>query len=51
MQGRAGALFGGLRWGLWSAVGFAVLAMMLVVVSMRPGSREMGSSSADATEP
>jgi EmrB/QacA subfamily drug resistance transporter len=33
------ALLGGLRWGLWSAIAFAVLALMLVVVSMRPSSR------------
>jgi len=47
----AEALLGGLRWGLWSAVAFSVLALMLVVVFMRSESREMGSSSADITEP
>jgi len=47
----ADALLGGLRWGLWSAVAFSVLALMLVVVFMRSESREMGSSSADITEP
>ena len=33
---------GALRWGLWSAVAIAMLALMLVVVSMRPWSRETG---------
>jgi EmrB/QacA subfamily drug resistance transporter len=33
----ADALLGGLRWGLWSAIAFAVVALMLVVVFMRPG--------------
>jgi MFS family permease len=32
----AAALLSGLRWGLWSAVAFALLALMLVVVFMRP---------------
>jgi EmrB/QacA subfamily drug resistance transporter len=40
-----------LRWGLWSAIVFAFLALLLVVVFMRPGPREMGRSSADVTEP
>ncbi|HET9964017.1 MAG TPA: MFS transporter [Rubrobacter sp.] len=35
----ADALLSGLRWGLWSATGFAVLALMLVVVSMGSSSR------------
>ena len=35
----ADALLGSLLWGLWSAIAFAVLAMMLVVVFMRPSSR------------
>ena len=35
----ADALLGGLRWGLWSATAFAVLALMLVVVSMGSSSR------------
>jgi hypothetical protein len=35
----AAALLSGLRWGLWSAVAFALLALMLVVVFMRPQSR------------
>src|SRR5687768_2340367 len=38
----ADALLGGLRWGLWSAIAFAVLDLVLVVVFMRPGPREMG---------
>lgn len=29
----AATLLGGLHWGLWSAIAFAVLALMLVVVS------------------
>ena len=33
------ALLSGLRWGLWSATAFAVLALMLVVVSMGSSSR------------
>jgi MFS family permease len=44
------ALLGGLRWGLWSATACAVLALVLVVVCMRPGSREMPRSSSSATE-
>jgi EmrB/QacA subfamily drug resistance transporter len=35
----ADALLGSLRWGLWSAIAFAVLALMLVVVFMRSSSR------------
>ena len=35
----ADALLSGLRWGLWSTTGFAVLALMLVVVSMGSSSR------------
>jgi EmrB/QacA subfamily drug resistance transporter len=35
----ADALLSGLRWGLWSAIAFAVLALMLVVVSMGSSSR------------
>jgi hypothetical protein len=35
----ADALLSGLRWGLWSATAFAVLALMLVVVSMGSLSR------------
>ena len=35
----ADALLSGLRWGLWSATAFAVLALMLVVVSMGSSSR------------
>ncbi|HKH36030.1 MAG TPA: hypothetical protein VKA82_02455 [Rubrobacter sp.] len=33
------SLLGGLRWGLWSARAFAVLALVLVVVFMRHSSR------------
>lgn len=47
----ADALLGGLRWGIWSAIAFAVLALMLVLVFMRPGAWETGRSSADLTEP
>jgi MFS family permease len=36
----AEALLGGLRWGLWSALAYAALALVLVVLCMRPGSRE-----------
>jgi len=46
----ADALLGGLRWGLWSAMAFALLALMLVAVCMRPGSRETKRSSSKATE-
>jgi EmrB/QacA subfamily drug resistance transporter len=46
-----GALLGGLRWGLWSAIAFAVLGLMLVVVFVRAGSRDTGSSPANVTEP
>jgi L-cysteine desulfidase len=35
----ADALLGSLLWGLWSAIAFAVLALMLVVVFMRSSSR------------
>ena len=34
------ALLGGLRWGLWSAIAYAALALVLVVLCMLPGSRE-----------
>jgi EmrB/QacA subfamily drug resistance transporter len=44
------ALLGGLRWGLWSAIAYAALALLLVVVGMRPGSRETKRSSSNATE-
>jgi L-cysteine desulfidase len=47
----ADALLSGLRCGLWSAVAFAVVALMLVVVFMRPRLRETGKSSADVTGP
>jgi MFS transporter, DHA2 family, methylenomycin A resistance protein len=46
----ADALLGGLRWGLWSAIAFALLALMLVAVCMRPGSRETKRSSSKVTE-
>ena len=36
----ADALVSGLRWGLWSAIAFAILALAIVVVFMRPGSHE-----------
>jgi EmrB/QacA subfamily drug resistance transporter len=49
-EGAAG-LLGGLRWGLWSAIVCAVLGVMLVVVFMHPGSREIERDSADVTEP
>ena len=45
------ALLSGLRWGLWSAIAIAVLGLMLVVVFMRPGTRETGRSSANVAEP
>jgi hypothetical protein len=38
------ALLGGLRWGLWSASAYAVLSLVLVIVCMRPESREMYGS-------
>jgi hypothetical protein len=41
-------LLGGLRWGLWSAIAYAALALVLVVVCMLPGSRETKRSSANA---
>ena len=41
------ALLGGLRWGLWSATAYAALAVLLVVVCMRPGSRETKGSSSN----
>jgi EmrB/QacA subfamily drug resistance transporter len=41
------ALLGGLRWGLWSATACAALAVLLVVVCMRPGSRETKGSSSN----
>jgi EmrB/QacA subfamily drug resistance transporter len=44
------ALLGGLRWGLWSATAYAALALLLVVVCMRPGSRETKGSSSNVTE-
>jgi MFS family permease len=44
------ALLGGLRWGLWSATACAALALVLVVVCMRPGPRETKGSSTDRTE-
>ena len=40
-------LLGGLRWGLWSATAYAALAVLLVVVCMRPGSRETKGSSSN----
>jgi EmrB/QacA subfamily drug resistance transporter len=46
----AGTLLGGLRWGLWSAIAYAALALVLVVVFMRPGSHETKRSSSNATE-
>jgi MFS family permease len=46
----ADPLLGGLRWGLWSAIAVALLALMLVVVFMRPGSRETKKCSSKATE-
>ena len=46
----AGTLLGGLRWGLWSAIAYAALALVLVVVFMRPGSHETKRSSSSATE-
>jgi EmrB/QacA subfamily drug resistance transporter len=47
----ADALLRGLRWGLWSAIVYAALALVLVVVFMRPRLRETGKSSADVTGP
>ncbi len=44
----ADAHLGGLRWGLWSAIAYAALALVLVVVCMRPRSRETKRSSANA---
>jgi EmrB/QacA subfamily drug resistance transporter len=44
------SLLGGLRWGLWSATAYAALALVLVVVCMRPGSRETKGTSSKATE-
>jgi EmrB/QacA subfamily drug resistance transporter len=44
------AILGGLRWGLWSATAYASLALVLVVVCMRPESRESEDSSSEATE-
>jgi MFS family permease len=41
-------LLGGLRWGLWSTIAYAALALVLVVVCMLPGSRETKRSSANA---
>jgi MFS family permease len=35
--GGEGALFSGLRWGLWSAATFAALALVLVILFMRSG--------------
>jgi EmrB/QacA subfamily drug resistance transporter len=46
----ADALLGGLRWELWSAIGFALLALMLVVVCMPPGSQETKRFSSNASE-
>jgi len=46
----AGPLLGGLRWGLWSAIAYAALALVLVVVFMHPGSHETKRSSSNATE-
>jgi MFS family permease len=45
----ADALLDGLLWGFWSAI--ALVALMLVVIFMSPGSRETGKSSADVTGP
>lgn len=44
------ALLRGLRWGLWSAIAFALLALVIVAVFMRPGSRETEGYSANVTE-
>ena len=44
----ADALLGGLRWGLWSAIAYAALALVLVVVCMRRRLRETKRSSANA---
>ena len=41
------SLLGGLRWGLWSATAYAALAVLLVVVCMRQGSRETKGSSSN----
>src|ERR671910_492337 len=44
----ADALLGGLRWGLWSAIAYAALALVLVVVCMGRRLRETKRSSANA---
>ena len=46
----ADALLGGLRWGLWTAIAFVLLAMVLVAVFMRTGSHETKRFSANDTE-
>jgi MFS family permease len=46
----AGALLGSLRWGLWSAIAFALLALVIVVVFMRTGAHETKRSSANDGE-
>jgi MFS family permease len=46
----ADALLGGLRWGLWSATAYAALALVLVVLCMRAGSRAKRRSPSNATE-
>jgi MFS family permease len=40
----AATFLGGLRWGIWSAIAFALLALVIVVVFMRPGSHETKQS-------
>jgi hypothetical protein len=47
----ADALLTGLRVGLWSAIAYAALALVLVVVFMRTGSHETKRSSAKGTQP
>jgi EmrB/QacA subfamily drug resistance transporter len=47
----ADALLTGLRVGLWSAIEYAALALVLVVVFMRTGSHETKRSSAKGTQP
>ena len=44
----AGALLGGLRWGLWSAAAYAALALVLVAICMRSRSRETKKSSSNS---
>jgi Na+/melibiose symporter-like transporter len=47
----ADALLIGLRWGLWLAIAFAVLALVIVAVFMRLGSHETKRSPANGAQP